>query len=171
MLTARYAALQSSYWSAFCLVINFVSVFLLAHGLTNAQIGVLMAVASAVATVVQPIVAGLVDRSRLPLRLWLVMGGIAVAALAAALLPQGGGMLVAIAYGLLVALIQVAPTVGNGSLSMDSGQVHRRSRQPSTRSGRFAPRDRTKQRPAFESSEVRVIVSPTKALRWDNEGR
>ena len=149
MLTARYAALQSSYWSAFCLVINFVSVFLLAHGLTNAQIGVLMAVASAVATVVQPIVA----------------------ALAAALLPQGGGMLVAIAYGLLVALIQVAPTVGNGSLSMDSGQVHRRSRQPSTRSGRFAPRDRTKQRPAFESSEVRVIVSPTKALRWDNEGR
>ena len=78
MLTARYAALQSSYWSAFCLVINFVSVFLLAHGLTNAQIGVLMAVASAVATVVQPIVAGLVDRSRLPLRLWLVMGGIVV---------------------------------------------------------------------------------------------
>ncbi|HMS38169.1 MAG TPA: hypothetical protein PKA93_13455, partial [Arachnia sp.] len=78
MLTARYAALQSSYWGAFCLVINFVSVFLLAHGLTNAQIGVLMAVASAVATVVQPIVAGRVDRSRIPLRLWLVMGGIVV---------------------------------------------------------------------------------------------
>jgi PPP family 3-phenylpropionic acid transporter len=113
VLTARYAALQSSYWGAFCLVINFVSVFLLAHGLTNAQIGVLMAVASAVATVVQPIVAGRVDRSRIPLRLWLVMGGIVVVALAAALLPMGGGVLVAIAYGLLVALIQVVQPIVN----------------------------------------------------------
>lgn len=117
VLTARYAVVQSSYWSAFCLIVNFASVYLLAHGLSNAQIGVLLAVAGAVATVVQPIVAGIVDRSRVPLRLWLVLGGIVVAALAAALLPQGEGFLTAVTYGLLVALIQVVQPLVN-SLGM-----------------------------------------------------
>ena len=47
MPTARYALLQSSYWSGFCLIVNFASVYLLAQGLSNAQIGIVIAVASA----------------------------------------------------------------------------------------------------------------------------
>ena len=117
MLTARYAVVQSSYWSAFCLIVNFASVYLLAHGLSNAQIGMMLAVAGAVATVVQPVAAGFVDRSRLPLRLWIVLGGVVLAALTAALLPQGGGLLVGITYGLLVASIQVVQPLVN-SLGM-----------------------------------------------------
>ncbi len=117
MLTARYAVVQSSYWSAFCLIVNFASVYLLAHGLSNAQIGMMLAVAGAVATVVQPAAAGFVDRSRLPLRLWIVLGGVVLAALAAALLPQGGGLLVGLTYGLLVASIQVVQPLVN-SLGM-----------------------------------------------------
>ncbi|MFT3888776.1 MAG: MFS transporter [Arachnia sp.] len=113
MLTARYALLQSAYWSAFCLIVNFSSVYLLAHGLSNAQIGVLMAVASAVSTVLQPLVAGVVDRSRMPLRVWLTLGGVLLAALAAALVPQGEGILVALTYGLLIAAIQVIQPVVN----------------------------------------------------------
>ncbi len=117
MLTARYAVVQSSYWSAFCLIVNFASVYLLAHGLSNAQIGMMLAVAGAVATVVQPVAAGFVDRSRLPLRLWIVLGGVVLAALTAALLPQGGGLLVGLTYGLLVASIQVVQPLVN-SLGM-----------------------------------------------------
>lgn len=87
VLTARYSALQSTYWGTVCLIVNFASIYLLAHGLSNAEIGVMMAVASAVATVVQPILAGVVDRSKVPLRLWLAMGGVAFIVLAAALFP------------------------------------------------------------------------------------
>lgn len=113
VLTARYSALQSTYWGTVCLIVNFASIYLLAHGLSNAEIGVMMAVASAVATVVQPILAGVVDRSKVPLRLWLAMGGVAFIVLAAALFPLSGGFLVAVLYGLLVALTLVLQPIVN----------------------------------------------------------
>lgn len=124
MPTARYALLQSSYWSGFCLIISFASVYLLAQGISNAQIGVIIAVASALATVLQPIVAGVADRSKAPLRLWLVGGGIAIAALAAALLlPTDTRLLVAVNYGLLIGSIQLLQplvnSVGMAAINLD----------------------------------------------------
>lgn len=117
MLTARYSVIQSSYWATFGLIISFASPFLLAKGMTASQIGVLMAVGSAVAAVLQPIVAGVADRSRTPLRLWLVLGGIVVAGLAVALLSADRGMLLAIAYGILIASVQIVQPLVN-SLGM-----------------------------------------------------
>lgn len=114
MPTTRYALVQSSYWSGFCLIISFASVYLLAQGITNAQIGVIIAVASALATVVQPVVAGAADRSRRPLRLWIAVGGVAIAALAATqLTPLSSGLLVAINYGLLIGVVQVLQPLVN----------------------------------------------------------
>lgn len=79
--TARYALLQSSYWGGFCLIVSFASVYLRAEGMSNAQIGVVIAVSSGVATVVQPVAAGAADRSRIPLRMWIVGWGLLIAAL------------------------------------------------------------------------------------------
>lgn len=114
MPTARYALLQSSYWSGFCLIVNFASVYLLAQGLSNAQIGMVIAVASALSTVAQPLVAGVADRSRWPLRLWLVAGGLAIAIVGLALLlPGERGLLVAVNYGLLIGSIQLLQPLVN----------------------------------------------------------
>lgn len=118
MPTARYALLQSTYWSGFCLIVSFASVYLLGQGLTNAQIGVVIAVASALATVVQPILAGVADRSRWPLRLWIVASGVVMAAIAASLIPGQHGLLVAITYGLLIGSIQIVQPLIN-SVGMD----------------------------------------------------
>ena len=114
MPTARYALLQSSYWSGFCLIVNFASVYLLAQGLSNAEIGMVIAVASALSTVAQPLVAGVADRSRWPLRLWLVAGGLAIAIVGLALLlPGERGLLVAVNYGLLIGSIQLLQPLVN----------------------------------------------------------
>ncbi|MDF1487302.1 MFS transporter [Tessaracoccus caeni] len=123
MLTARYSAIQSSYWAAFCLVISFANVFLLARGMTTSQIGVLMAVAGTMATVLQPIVAGMADRSKAPLRLWVALGGVVLAGLAVAVLPLGRGMLLAIVYGLMLTSIQIIQPLTNslGMAAIDRG--------------------------------------------------
>ncbi|NHB84560.1 MFS transporter [Tessaracoccus sp. HDW20] len=119
MPTARYAALQSSYWSGFCLIVSFASVYLLGEGMSNAQIGLVIAVASAFATVLQPLVAGVAERSKWPLRLWIVAGGVLTAALGATLLlPSGRGLLLAINYGLLIGAIQIVQPLVN-SIGME----------------------------------------------------
>lgn len=123
MLTARYSAIQSSYWATFCLIISFANVFLLAKGMTTSQIGVLMAVAGTMATVMQPIVAGMADRSKTPLRLWVALGGVVLAGLAVAVFPLGHGMLLAIVYGLMLASIQIIQPLTNslGMAAIDRG--------------------------------------------------
>ncbi|MDO4355789.1 MAG: MFS transporter [Clostridia bacterium] len=62
--TARYAVLQSSYWLTLCTVAPFASVFLLDHGFTSAQVGMIMAWANLLAMLVQPLVGAFADRSR-----------------------------------------------------------------------------------------------------------
>ena len=114
MPTARYAILQSSYWSAFCLIVSFASVYLLAEGMSNSEIGILIAVASALATVLQPLIAGVAERSRRPLQVWMTVAGVVIAALAATLLlPGQSGILLAINYGLLIGSIQIIQPLVN----------------------------------------------------------
>lgn len=61
-LTLRYALVQGLYWAAFAAVIAFASVFLLASGFSNTQIGVLLAVANILAAITQPLLAAQVDK-------------------------------------------------------------------------------------------------------------
>jgi len=63
-LNCSYAAIQGSYWMVYAVVGSFASVFLLARGYTNSQIGVILAVANVVAVVLQPMVADFADRSK-----------------------------------------------------------------------------------------------------------
>ncbi len=62
--TARYAVLQSSYWLTLCTIVPFASVFLLEHGFTSAQVGMVTAWANLLAMLVQPLVGAFADRSR-----------------------------------------------------------------------------------------------------------
>ncbi len=51
-----------AYFGAFCTLHAYAAVFLLAHGFTNTQVGVLLAVANVVSALCQPIVAGVIDK-------------------------------------------------------------------------------------------------------------
>ncbi len=107
--TLRYAALNAAFWSGFCLLMAFASVFLLARGLSNTQIGITIAVAGALSAALQPVVAGWADRSRLPLRFWIGALALAMALVATALraLPAGQPLRDAVLFGFLMGTLQV----------------------------------------------------------------
>ncbi len=112
--TIRYAALNAAYWSGFCLILGFSSVYLLSQGLSNAQIGLVLAASGAVSAVLQPLLAGIAGRSRVPLRLWIAGLAAATALGAAALLVPGRGPLWhAVAFGYLLCILQVATPLVN----------------------------------------------------------
>ncbi len=63
-LNISYAGIQATYWMVYAVVGSFASVFLLARGYSNSEIGVILAVANIVAVVLQPMVADFADRSK-----------------------------------------------------------------------------------------------------------
>ena len=63
-LNISYAGIQATYWMVYAVVGSFASVFLLARGYSNMEIGVILAVANVVAVVLQPMVADYADRSK-----------------------------------------------------------------------------------------------------------
>lgn len=63
-LNVSYACVQATYWMVYAVVGSFASVFLLARGYSNSEIGVILAVANVVAVVLQPIIADFADRSK-----------------------------------------------------------------------------------------------------------
>ena len=63
-LNIFYGAIHGTYWMYFGVLGSFASVFLLAKGYSNSQIGIILAVAYILATVVQPFLAELADRGK-----------------------------------------------------------------------------------------------------------
>ena len=63
-LNISYACIQGTYWMVYAVVGSFASVFLLARGYSNSEIGVILAVANVVAVVLQPMIADFADRSK-----------------------------------------------------------------------------------------------------------
>ncbi len=106
--TLRYAALSAAYWAVFCFAIAFTSVFLLARGLSNAQIGAVVAVSGLASAALQPLVAGAAARSRWPLRAWIVgLAGLLALVAAALMLPVATRLSDALLYGTALCLVQV----------------------------------------------------------------
>ena len=63
-LNIEYSAIHASYWMFYGVISSFASVFLLARGYSNWEIGVILAVANVLAVVLQPLTADLADRSK-----------------------------------------------------------------------------------------------------------
>lgn len=62
-LNIEYGCIFGSYWMIYGVVSSFASVFLLAKGFSNSQIGITLAVANVLAVIMQPLVADFADRS------------------------------------------------------------------------------------------------------------
>ncbi len=60
--TLRYILLNVAYFAAFCTIHACAAVYLLAHGFTNTEVGVLLAIANITSAVSQPYVAGIIDK-------------------------------------------------------------------------------------------------------------
>ena len=60
--TLRYTILNVAYFAAFCTVHAYAAVFLLANGFNNTEVGVLLALSNIVSAILQPVVAGIIDR-------------------------------------------------------------------------------------------------------------
>lgn len=124
--TARYTLLQGTYWASYCAILTFSSVYLLARGLSNAQIGLLLSIAGALSALLQPFVSRIADGlRRMSLRQFtalLVLGQLAVGAL----LPLAAGRLPhTVLYGLLIILVNlVMPLISAlGMACIDSGRT------------------------------------------------
>ncbi len=60
--TLRYALINITYFAAFCTVHAYAAVYLLAHGFSNTEVGILLAVANITSAVCQPLIAGIIDK-------------------------------------------------------------------------------------------------------------
>lgn len=60
--TTRYAVINATYFMGFCGVHAYASIFMLERGFTNSQIGILIAFANILSVLVQPVLAGLIDK-------------------------------------------------------------------------------------------------------------
>lgn len=92
-----------------CIISSYASVYLLGEGFTNTEIGLLIGLAGAISTVMQPWVGGIVDRSeRISLRSLSLWFGVVMAGLSAVLLLSGNRVIVAVVYSVLRIILQVA---------------------------------------------------------------
>ncbi|HWQ80385.1 MAG TPA: MFS transporter [Anaerovoracaceae bacterium] len=62
-LNLSYSAIQGTYWMNYGAIMSFASVFLLGKNYTNSEIGMIIAAASILAVVIQPLLADAADRS------------------------------------------------------------------------------------------------------------
>ncbi|MDD3167901.1 MAG: MFS transporter [Eubacteriales bacterium] len=63
-LNLSYGAIQGAYWMYFGVVMSFASVFLLGKNYTNSEIGIIMAAASILSVILQPLLGDAADRSQ-----------------------------------------------------------------------------------------------------------
>ena len=64
LLNIEYSCIHGTYWMYYGAVCSFASVFLLAKGFSNWNIGIILAVANVLAIVLQPIIADIADRAK-----------------------------------------------------------------------------------------------------------
>lgn len=64
LLNIEYSCIHGTYWMFYGVVSSFASVFLLAKGFSNWNIGVTLAVANVLAVILQPIIADIADRAK-----------------------------------------------------------------------------------------------------------
>lgn len=62
-LTARYSAVQGTFWMGYCVCISFAAVYLQGIGYSNAQLGVVMAIGNLLGAVLGPELSDRIDRS------------------------------------------------------------------------------------------------------------
>lgn len=118
--TIKYSCLQGGFWMSFCICFSYASIYLLSRGYSNSQIGIVIAVAGVISSVLQPLVAGLADgEGRYTLRgLIMFLSVIMLLSAIILLLPQLQFLWIAVLYVVLLAVLQMLTPLVN-AIGMD----------------------------------------------------
>lgn len=113
--TVIYSGIQGFFWMCYASIMGYVSLYLLARGYDNSRVGLLIAAAGLVSTLVQPVVAAYADKpGSMPLKKMLLISGAATLLCGAALLVCGGSLLMTgLFYALCMVLLQVSTPLVN----------------------------------------------------------
>ncbi len=107
--TIRYALLNIAYFAAFCTVHAYAAVYLLDCGFTNTQVGVLLAVANVISAVIQPVIAGIIDKKGwLTNKRFILISVITIMAGSVLLMVTGKNKVVVFIIYVLIYMIQFA---------------------------------------------------------------
>ncbi len=107
--TVRYALLNVAYFAAFCTVHAYAAVFLLDRGFTNTQVGALLALANVISAVIQPVIAGIIDRGGwLSNRRFILISVLTIMAGSLLLMIRGLGMAAVFIIYVIIYMIQFA---------------------------------------------------------------
>lgn len=60
--TLRYTLINVTYFVAFCTIHALAAVYLLDRGFSNTEVGILLAVANILSAILQPVIAGIIDK-------------------------------------------------------------------------------------------------------------
>ena len=60
--TFRYSLINITYYAGFCTMHAYAAVYLLAHGFSNTEVGLLLALANILSAILQPFIAGIIDK-------------------------------------------------------------------------------------------------------------
>ncbi len=107
--TVRYTLLNIAYFAAFCTVHAYAAVFLFAKGFNNTEVGVLLAVANIVSAVMQPVIAGVIDKpGYLTNRRFIIISVLVILAGSLILMMVPGNKAIIFAVYALIYMIQFA---------------------------------------------------------------
>lgn len=118
--TLSYALLQAFLWGIYAVLLSFASNFLLANGLNNAGVSVVLGISTAISIAVQLILSEKVARNP-RCKLWvllLLLSGLMLAG-CGAMLVHGVRPLAVLGYVVVCASLQILPAFGN-AIGMDS---------------------------------------------------
>lgn len=124
--TVRYSYIQGCYWMSFAAIMGFSSVFLLDCGISNTQIGIIIAIAGIISAFLQPLIAGYADRPDAPpLKKMVSLICTVILILAVLLLfTRSSRLLAGILYGACITVLQLLlPLVNSlGTETMNQGK-------------------------------------------------
>lgn len=106
MWTLGYILINVLYFAVFCSIHGFAAVILLDRGFSNALIGVTLAVANILSALCQPLIAGIVDKSRVITnrRVIMVSSAILIGATCALMLIRSSTAMIFVIFALIYAL-------------------------------------------------------------------
>ena len=106
--TIHYSMIQGIFWGSFAPIFAFASVYLLAKGFTNSQVGYILAIGSGLTSILQPIVGAHVDQKKqLVLHRIIIVFSLLVILLCGVLFGFGKNYyLIALGYALIITFAQ-----------------------------------------------------------------
>lgn len=117
-LLAQTIAIQGVYWMVFCPVFSYSSIYLLSRNFSNQQIGLVLAVNSVLAVILQPTLGAVADRAKnIPLKAFIsTLSIIAVVLLALVSFVTGAWWKLALVYCLVLAFLQTLQPLINSMI-------------------------------------------------------